>query len=152
MKALIKHRFILMAAVVLSGLSLSSCQSSTPASRIAAHPAMFSALPPAQQSLVRQGRLAEGMSRDAVFLAWGKPNGAPYQAYRNGKNIERWYYKGYQPITVMNDGLYPPFYDGYGWGAYTPYYSSSTMFVPRNVAYAEFINGKLKAWAQNLPD
>ena len=134
-----------MAVVVLSGLALSSCQSSTPATRIAAHPAMFSSLPVAQQSLVKQGRLAEGMSRDAVFLAWGKPNSVPYQAYRDGKNIERWYYKGYDPVIVMNDDPMLPFY-----GGYYPYYSTSTMFVPYTTAYVEFVNGRLKSWARNM--
>lgn len=144
MKALKKFRLIVMGAVVLTGLSLSACQNVTPADRISANPAMFSALPAEQQTLVRQGRISTGMTPDAVMLAWGKPNAPVYRAQKNGKNITRWYYEGYTPVTVFNDGPYP-FWGPYGmWDSYT-----STAFIPHNAAVVEFIDGKVTQWEKN---
>ncbi len=145
MKALKNFRHIAMWAAALTGLSLSACQTATPADRIAANPAMFSALPTEQQSLVRQGRISEGMNQDAVMLAWGKPNAPVYRAQKDGKNITRWYYEGYKPVTVFNDGPYPywgPF--GGMWGSYT-----STAFIPENTAVVEFVNGRVTQWARH---
>ncbi len=138
-------RFMLMVGVLFAVL-LVSCQSPTPASRIAEHPAMFTSLPAEQQPLVRQGNICEGMKPDAVFLAWGKPNGPVVESQQNGRKVTRWVYNGYEPVTVMNAGFYP-YWGPYGW---YPYANStiSTAYVPRNVAWVEFVNGKVTAWSR----
>ncbi len=138
-------RALLIVGVVLA-VQLVSCQSPTPASRISENPAMFTSLPVEQQPLVRQGRLCEGMRQDAVFLAWGKPNGPVVESQQNGRKVTRWVYNGYEPVTVMNAGVYP--YCGpYGWyPCVSP--SISTAYVPRNVAWVEFVNGKVTAWSR----
>lgn len=136
---------LLIVGVMLAML-LVSCQTPTPASRIEEHPAMFNHLPAEQQALVRQGRLCEGMKPDAVFLAWGKPNAPVVESQRNGRNVTRWLYNGYEPVTVMNAGVYP--YCGpHGWYP-CAYPSISTAYVPRNVAWVEFVNGKVTAWSR----
>lgn len=136
---------LLIVGVMLTML-LVSCQTPTPASRIEENPAMFTNLPAEQQPLVRQGRLCEGMNPDAVFLAWGEPNSPVMEIHRDGRNVTRWVYSSYEPVTVMNAGFYSycgP-YGGYPFAA--P--SISTSYVPRNVAWVEFVNGKVTAWSR----
>lgn len=149
MKALHQYRYIPMLFGSIAGLSLSSCGTVTPADRISAHPAMFSALPPSQKALVQQGKIEEGMGRDAVFLAWGKPASPPAHIYNRGNSVERWYYTSYVPVTVVNNNPYPMFGP---WGWYgNPYPTTTgTAFIPQNSAYVEFENGKVISWATNL--
>ncbi|MDB4370343.1 hypothetical protein N9Z23_03525, partial [Akkermansiaceae bacterium] len=52
-----------------------SCSSShTPAARISKNPKIFRALKPEQQALVEVGKIQNGMTPAAVFLAWGSPD------------------------------------------------------------------------------
>ncbi len=110
---------------------------------------MFSALPPGQKALVQQGKIEEGMGRDAVFLAWGKPVSPPAYIHNHGNSVERWYYTSYVPVTVVNQNPYPMLGP---WGWYgSPFPTTvGTAFVPRNSAYVEFENGKVTSWATNL--
>jgi outer membrane protein assembly factor BamE (lipoprotein component of BamABCDE complex) len=55
-----------IAAVVLI---VTSC--STPQTRISDHPDLYQSLSPRDQALVSQGQIRSGMSRSAVWLAWG---------------------------------------------------------------------------------
>jgi len=122
-----------------------ACQTPTPASRIAGNQLVYQSLPAKQQELVRQGIICEGMSPDAVFLAWGSPNSAPYVGQKNGKSVVRWEYSAMEPVTVAN-GWTSPYWGPYGW--YGPYYGGgfSTAYVPRNVGFVEFTNGKVTSW------
>lgn len=146
MKAILKKVNLMSVICVLMAGLLSSCQTPTPATRIAEYPAVFSSLPTEQQVLVRQGKICEGMSRDAVMLAWGKPEISPYVGQKNGKDIERWTYRGYQPVTVMSNAPYPA-WGPYGW--YGAYPTTSTAFIPRDVAFVEFVDGKVSSWGCN---
>lgn len=151
MKALLKKKIVAAVAGGLMTLSFVSCQTATPASRIAEHPAMFRALPPQQQALVQQGKISQGMKEDAVFLAWGKPDSQPMEGMKDGKHITRWIYKGYDPVTVINNNPYP-YWGPYGWYGYAGS-DTSTVFIPKNVAYVEFVNGKVTSWMQQgTPD
>jgi outer membrane protein assembly factor BamE (lipoprotein component of BamABCDE complex) len=58
-------------AVLLATL-LPGC--STVESRIKSNPQLYASLSPADQALVRQGQIRVGMSKGAVFLAWGNPD------------------------------------------------------------------------------
>lgn len=110
---------------------------------------MFSHLPVQQQALVQQGKISEGMSEDAVFLAWGRPDSPPMIGQVNGKKIARWVYKGYEPVTVMNNNPFPA-WGPYGWYGYG-WPMASTAYIPRNVAYVEFVDGKVTSWASSKP-
>ncbi len=135
------HGYIAAAALVLS---LAACQSATPASRIAENPVMFQSLPAEQQTLVQQGRISEGMSQDAVFLAWGAPNNEPYVGQQNGKSLVRWVYTYQQPV-MSTPPLGPVYWGPYGW--YDPaVYGPTTVYVPRTAATVLFENNKVVSW------
>lgn len=144
MRAHLKKFFSVSVIAATLGFSLSSCQTPTPESRIAENPAIFATLTPEQQALVRQGKICEGMDTQAVFLAWGMPDNPPTVGQRNGKSTLRWVYFGYEPVTVFNSNPYPY------WGPYGYYGApaTSTAFVPKEVAYVEFVDGKVTAWSR----
>ena len=104
---------------ILSLLSLalvflaSSCAQQTPQSRIQANPALFAKIPDSQKQSAKQGRIKKGMTKDAVFIAWGKPHGVT-SGNRNGKDFENWVYTRSTP--VYRNGFYSRV--GYGWGGY----------------------------------
>src|SRR5215472_8569986 len=67
-----KRRFFFRAstlAVATGTLILTSC--STPQTRISEHPDLYKSLSHRDQALVSQGQIRIGMSRTAVWLAWG---------------------------------------------------------------------------------
>jgi hypothetical protein len=94
-----------------SALILSSC--STPEERIKEHPEIFQTLSPQDQSLVSQGKIREGMSMNAVWLAWGTPD-QKAQGSARGRAVETWIYNEY----VYADAPYPYPYGPYGYGGY----------------------------------
>lgn len=121
-----------------------SCQSATPATRIESNPVLFQSLPADQQLLVQRGKICEGMTPQAVFLAWGYPNSAPYEGEKDGKKITRWVYNTMEPVFV-NDSWRGPYWGPYGW--YDPYsMGPSTVYIPRNAATVLFENGKVVSW------
>lgn len=80
--------------------------------RISKHPEMMGQLSEEHQLLVRQGRVTEGMNRNAVFLAWG-PADSVTQGSKDGKSVETWLYGG--GYTDYNS---PRFNVGYGYGGW----------------------------------
>src|ERR1700741_2954683 len=70
---------------------------STVESRIKSNPRIYASFSPADQALVRQGQISEGMPKAAVFLAWGNPDltrsgvrlGPPFEVWRAGGNRAR---------------------------------------------------------------
>jgi hypothetical protein len=81
---------------------------STVESRIKERPDVFNSLPERQRALVTSGQVTEGMTRDAVYLAWGKPDHVVQGSERN-QPIEEWVYDatrsqivpGYRPVPVI---------------------------------------------------
>jgi len=92
-------------------LILSSC--STTETRISSHPEIFQRLSARDQDLARQGKIREGMSRDAVWVAWGTPDQKATGVAR-GHNVETWIYYEY---TFAN-APYPYPYGPFGYGGY----------------------------------
>ena len=68
------YALFLRIGLALAGLGLSSCAVSTPGSRVAQAPQLYQPLPAGQKTAVMEGRVVEGMSPDAVFLALGRPD------------------------------------------------------------------------------
>ncbi len=123
---------------------LGACQTVTPSTRISQNPVMYNMLSTEHKVLVQQGRICEGMSKDAVFLAWGKPNTPPVTGQQNGVSYEKWVYATYQPVMVdtVSVGLgCDSFWHGAGLG-------TSTAYVPQENAWVMFQNNIVTAWEE----
>ena len=95
--------------IAASALILTSC--STPETRISKHPEIYQGLSARDQAMVSQGQIRAGMSRTAVWLAWGSPDQRAAGAMR-GQMTETWIYVNYAPAYGYGYG-YPY---GYGFG------------------------------------
>lgn len=84
---------------------------STVQSRIAQNPDYFEKLSSKHKNLVTQNSVTEGMSKEAVYLAWGKADEVK-KGSRNKQVTETWIYLRYEPIYTRNVGV------GYGYGGY----------------------------------
>lgn len=103
---------------LICGLAiLSGC--STPETRIAKQPEVFSRLTPDQQQMIREGRVGIGFDMEMVKLALGDPDRIRERTDSSGRS-EVWTYVDYE----TNDGmlLYRGWYHR-GWGGpLYPYY------------------------------
>jgi hypothetical protein len=94
-------------------LSLGAC--STPQTRISDHPELYRGLSPRDQALVSQEQIRTGMSRNAVWLAWGSPDQKILGNMR-GRPTETWlyvYYSSYPYYPYY--GPYDPYVPGMGY-------------------------------------
>ncbi len=137
-------------------LLLGACATNPAEQRIRKHPDLSAPPPNREKDLVRRGEVAEGMSRDAVFLAWGRP-GRVMSGSRDGRGRERWAYFHTAPVSSVSFGygsfgphpfyssfgVHPAYGYGYGpgWG-----YGSGIDYVPYLDRSVEFANGKVVAW------
>ncbi len=147
----------LLALALCAGLLLPGCETLNPAQRrIKKNPELFSRLSEKDKSLVEQGRVQEGMSRDAVFLAWGRPDRV-MSGSRSGKNREKWAYFHSAPVqtTTIGFGGYAghPFYSHYGFHpafgyGYGPGWGMSTGvdYLPYIGSTVEFSKNRVVAW------
>lgn len=97
--------------IATSALIFSGC--STPETRISEHPEIFQTLSSRDQALVSQGKIREGMSQNAVWLAWGNPDQKATGTVR-GRYVETWIYNEY----VYANAPYPYPYGPFGYGGY----------------------------------
>jgi hypothetical protein len=118
-----KRRFFVRASTLgfaTAALILTNC--STPQTRISDHPGLYQSLSHRDQALVTQGQIRIGMSRRAVWLAWGSPD-QKIVGNMGGGPTETWlyiyyatYYPPYAPWgpwAYFGDPFYDPFY--YSW-------------------------------------
>jgi hypothetical protein len=143
-----------------SALILPGC--STTETRISDHPEIFQTLSPRDQELVKAGKIREGMSQNAVWVAWGSPDQKATGVAR-GNPVETWIYNEYTYANAPYPYPYGPFgYGGYFGGRiafhrhgahrfaiigdpfYDPFYYS---YIPPRVAYPSktvtFQNGRV---------
>lgn len=114
--------------------------------------AAYSQLPSEAQSLVDTGQIKIGMPKDAVFIAWGKPDQVIQSESDQGRT-EIWVYHGstLRPYHYWNYGHY-----GIGGPFYHRYYYSlpylDTDWYPQYYVSGEvtFQNDRVINW-RNLP-
>ncbi len=127
-------------------LMLASCVSPTQR-RIEKNPDLYNALNEHQKELVQHGAIEEGMSKEAVFLAWGKPDRGS-RGSKLGKAYERWSYAGYEPAYMS------PYGPAYGWASgpwvYDPYFypGPPVTMVPYEARWVEFLNNRVSGWSR----
>lgn len=137
-----KRRFFVRAltlGLVTAAIVLTSC--STPQTRISDHPDIYQSLSHRDQALVSEGQIRIGMSRTAVWLAWGSPDRKIVGNVGAGPR-ETWAYTYYATY---------PSYPCYGpWDPYfgAPlYYDPCYSCIPPNVPYpgkvVTFANGRV---------
>ncbi|MFD2257564.1 hypothetical protein ACFSSA_12850 [Luteolibacter algae] len=141
---------LLSLSTVLAGaaaLLMSSCAPSTPESRIYQNPHLYGRLSKKDQDLVSRGEIANGMSKDAVILAWGNP-ADKVDGFRDGRRMERWDYTGTKPVVTNNvfggyrSGYYGPYrYSGFGGG-----FGPEITYVPYRKSSVWFVNDKVNEW------
>jgi outer membrane protein assembly factor BamE (lipoprotein component of BamABCDE complex) len=144
--------FLRFSLSLLTVLTLCQCATSTPQSRIERNPQIFSRLGAKDRELVTSGVIREGMTQDAVFLAWGSPDRVSAGRSR-GKDIESWYYVSERPVRTFNMnmgfgyGAWSPYWGPAGWGGY-PYWGGgpSMTYVPYTTGVVEFTSGCVTSW------
>ncbi len=128
------QRRVLFAALTIGtaagALILNGC--ATTQARVSEHPDIYQRLSPRDQALVGQGQIREGMTMDAVWLAWGKPD-QKLPGNMGDRPTETWAYLRYET---------PPSYGG-------PYYYGpfDWSYIPPKFVYPSkgvtFSNGKV---------
>lgn len=113
-----KRQFLfkaLVLGVAGSALVLTGCE--TVENRITEHPEIYNSLSSKDQALVSQGQIRYGMSRSAVWLAWGSPE-QKTEGNMRGKATETWIYVQSRTAPYGYGYPYGPYGYGYGYGGF----------------------------------
>jgi hypothetical protein len=139
-----KRRFFVRASalvIAMGTLLLSSC--STPQTRISENPNLYQSLSQKDQALVGLGHIRMGMSRTAVWLAWGSPD-RKIVGNMGGGTTETWlyiyyatYYPPYGPWGYFGDPFYDPFY--YSYMPSIPYPAKVVTFARGRVVSYQYV-------------
>ena len=132
-------------SVITGLLILTSC--STPETRISEHPDVYQSLSRKDQALVTQGQIRLGMSRTAVWLAWGRADqkivgnmgGGPTETWIYNYYATYPYYPYYAPLDVyFGAPLFDPFC--YSWFPQSiPYPGKIVTFANGRVASFQYV-------------
>lgn len=142
--------------LLATALFLAACASNPSAHRIKRHPELYAKLSEREKADAARGLVSEGMSRDAVFIAWGRPDRV-MSGSRKGRGRERWAYFGSMPVSTFSVGygtygphpfythygVHPAFGYGYGpgWG-----FGPGIDYMPVVDRSVEFANDRVVAW------
>lgn len=143
-------------ASALLAITLMSCASALER-RIASNPQIYNSLSTKDQLLVQQGQIREGMTKEAVFLSYGRPD-AVSTGKQKGASIEKWIFMASQPVYADNMGWGGGWGGGYGgyrgyrgrgagyYGGWDPYYMNmapTVMYVPYKAATVTFRSNRV---------
>ena len=126
--------FPLLAALLFVG----GC-AMTPQMRIQHNPEAYAALSESHRALVQQGKIAKGMTREAVYLAWGRATAIK----ESSSGRETWLFATYYPVYTSGYWGGGPYCYGHGyhyWGPRVAYYEG---YIARKVV---FENGRVSYW------
>jgi hypothetical protein len=138
--------FLAFASALAPTLFLASCTTvSGPDQRIAQNPDWYASLKQDDQLMIRQGRIREGMSKNAVFLAWGHPDSVTTGTDR-GKPVETWTYTAYQPQFVSGFAMGVPTYYGMGYYGFGPGVFHDVIYTQEPAAMVQFESNRVVAW------
>jgi hypothetical protein len=144
----------LCALIVFAVLQFTGCTVANPQTRVQQNPALFDQLSATDRDLVMKGTISEGMTKDAVFLAWGRPDAVSTGSDR-GKVTETWRYATMRPVYGAGFGYGMGYYGGrgyYGGGYYgRRYYPGwdvgfTPQYVPVTSSVVRFRGGRVVAW------
>jgi len=129
--------------ILLGGLLLVGCATSTIETRKQERHGAYSELPAEQKAAVDTGKIKVGMSMDAVYIAWGKPADILTSESSKG-TLVTWLYRG----TYLQEYRYWT-HQGYYYGR--GYYSAPYLahdYYPQSYVSAEVIfeGGAVKEW------
>src|SRR5918996_3102422 len=142
-----RRRFFLgasMLALAAGTMILTGC--STPQTRISEHPDLYQGLSPKEQALVNQEQIRIGMSRSAVWLAWGSPD-RKIVGNMGGGQTETWVYIyyatcSYYPLAPLDEYFGAPLFDPvcYSWFPPSiPYPGKLVTFAHGKVASYQYV-------------
>jgi len=128
-------------AAAIGMLILTGC--STPETRISEHPDFYQSLSRKDQALVSQGQIRIGMSRTAVWLAWGTTD-QKIVGNMGGGPTETWvyvYYASYPyyPFEPLDEYFGAPLFDPF-------YYSWFPPSIPYPGKLVTFAHGKVVSY------
>jgi len=134
-----KHLLLCLLLVAL----LAGCSSVQ--SRIKSRPAAFGALSEKDRSLVSDGKIREGFSPDAVYLAWGREDEV-VRGSAKGKPFETWVYVAYDQQQISTFPIMPV--RGRGYGRYDDYPVYEPVYLTRRYPYRSvtFQGGRVVEW------
>ena len=142
-----KRRFFVRASTLglaTVAIVLTSC--STPQTRISDHPDFYQSLSQRDQELVSQGQIRVGMSRTAVWLAWGSPD-RKIVGNMGGGPTETWVYVyyatyPYYPFEPLDEYFGAPLYDPFCYSWFPPsipYPGKVVTFARGRVASFQYV-------------
>jgi hypothetical protein len=145
-----KRRFFVRASTLSLAtgvLILTSC--STPQTRISEHPDLYQTLSHRDQALVGQEQVRIGMSRRAVWLAWGSPD-RKIIGNMGGGPTETWIYTYYASYPYYP--YYPPLDYYFGAPLYDPFcYSWFPQSIPYPGKVVTFAHGRVASFRYVTP-
>jgi hypothetical protein len=140
-----KRRFFVRASTLglaAAAIVLTSC--STPQTRISEHPDLYQSLSHRDQALVSQGQIRIGMSRTAVWLAWGTAD-QKIMGNMGGGPTETWIYTYYTSYPYYP--YYAPWDVYFGAPLFDPFCYS---WFPQSILYpgkvVTFVNGRVASF------
>ncbi|MDR1144769.1 MAG: hypothetical protein LBK71_01360 [Verrucomicrobiales bacterium] len=140
-------RLARLGGLLLLPLMFSGC--STIASRVAEREQAFNLLTKEQQRIVMQGRISEGLSKDGVYIALGRPLRV-LREQMDGITSESWVYGRMETYATMRPAWPSPYPFRYGYGPYFyPYPYDAEVSVMRDTFVVYFNQaGKVKGWKE----
>jgi hypothetical protein len=114
----------------------------TPEARIQRNPEIFAQLSPADQQLIREGKVARGFTPEMVKLALGDPDRV-YVRTDSAGTSESWSYTSYEGDGGML--LYRGYYHRFWGDPFFPYYLSYPSRREREYFKVVFTGGRVSA-------